>query len=61
MRKFIEIISELGSKMVIPVDEIHCVFQVEDSETTEIYFGKEDEHVVTITPYNDIMNYLMKD
>lgn len=61
MRKFIEITSEVGSKMLIPVDEIHCVFKLINSETTEIYFGKDDEHVVSITPYYDIVNYLIQD
>ena len=59
MRKFIEITSEAGSKMIIPVDDIHCVFKLINSETTEIYFGKDDAHVVSITPYNYIVDYLI--
>lgn len=62
-RKFIEVVSEFDGKYLIAVDEITTVYQsnfaVDDSELTEIYFGK-GEHIKVKTPYTVIANKLFE-
>jgi hypothetical protein len=61
MRKFIEIESVLGSKYIIPIDSIFCVFEDKDTRTVEIYLKheKSDEiHIESKTPYEEIKNFL---
>ncbi len=59
-KKFIELVSEFDGKYLISVDDITTIYQSsEDSELTEVYFGK-DEFIRVKTAYDIIANKLFE-
>lgn len=59
-KKFIELVSEFDGKYLISVDDITTVYQSsEDSELTEVYFGK-GEFIRVKTSYDIIANKLFE-
>ncbi len=63
-KRFLEIESVIGSKYIIPIDSIFCVFEDKDTKTVELYLKKEGYDQTKIeskTPYEEIRNFLFND
>lgn len=60
---FLEVESIMGSKYIIPLDSIICIFEDNESKTVELYIknGKSDEIIIQCrTPYEKIRDFLFQ-